>query len=72
MTRMHVVTGSSLMTDTIETAIHTDRGLNKQLLLKYSVLHPRFRECSGSVVECLNRDQVAAGSSLAGVTALCP
>ena len=30
------------------------------------------RECSGSVVECLTGDQRAAGSSLIGVTALCP
>ena len=30
------------------------------------------RERSGSVVECLTRDRRAAGSSLAGVTALCP
>ena len=32
----------------------------------------RGRERSGSVVECLTRDQRAAGSSLTGVTALCP
>ena len=31
-----------------------------------------FRERSGSVVECLTRDRRAAGSSLTGVTALCP
>ena len=30
------------------------------------------RERSGSVVECLTRDRGAAGSSLIGVTALCP
>ena len=30
------------------------------------------REGSGSVVECLTRDRRAAGSSLTGVTALCP
>ena len=29
-------------------------------------------ECSGSVVECLTRDRGAAGSSLTGITALCP
>ena len=29
-------------------------------------------ELSGSVVECLTRDRWAAGSSLTGVTALCP
>ena len=31
-----------------------------------------FREHSGSVVECLTRDRGAAGTSLTGVTALCP
>ena len=31
-----------------------------------------FGERSGSVVECLTRDRGAAGSSLTGVTALCP
>ena len=30
------------------------------------------RERSGSVVECLTGDRGAAGSSLTGVTALCP
>ena len=30
------------------------------------------RERNGSVGECLTRDRGAAGSSLAGVTALCP
>ena len=34
--------------------------------------HAEFRERSGSVVECLTRDRDAAGSSLSGVTALCP
>ena len=33
---------------------------------------PAKRERSGLVVECLTRDPVAAGSSLTGVTALCP
>ena len=32
----------------------------------------QFWEHSGSVVECLTRDRVAAGSSLTGITALCP
>ena len=32
--------------------------------------HPKYRERSGSVVECLTRDREAAGSSLIGVTAL--
>ena len=31
-----------------------------------------WRECSGSVIECFTRDIGAAGSSLTGVTALCP
>ena len=31
-----------------------------------------YRERSGSVVECLTPDKGAAGSSLTGVTALCP
>ena len=30
----------------------------------------KFRERSGSVVECLTRDRRAAGSSITGVTAL--
>ena len=30
-----------------------------------------IRERSGSVVECLTRDQRAVGSSLTGITALC-
>ena len=30
------------------------------------------RERIGSVVECFTRDRGAAGSSLTGVTALCP
>ena len=34
--------------------------------------HKVARERSGSVVECLTRDRRAAGSSLTGVTALCP
>ena len=38
-----------------------------QAHLKYG-----FGERSGSVVECLTRDRMAAGSSLTSVTALCP
>ena len=34
--------------------------------------HGNCREPSGSVVECLTRDRRAAGSSLTGVTVLCP
>ena len=36
------------------------------------VLFIKLRERSGSVVECLNQDRRAAGSSLTGITALCP
>ena len=36
------------------------------------VPHIVTRERGGSVVECLTRDRRAAGSSLTGVTALCP
>ena len=35
-------------------------------------IHSYGREHSGSVVEGLTRDQGVAGSSLIGVTALCP
>ena len=31
-----------------------------------------YVELSGSVVECLTRDHRTAGSSLTGITALCP
>ena len=37
-----------------------------------SFLNMGIRECSGSLVESLTRDQRAMGSSLTGVTALCP
>ena len=37
-----------------------------------SVYFEFSRERSGSVIECLTRDRGAAGSSLTGVTALCP
>ena len=41
----------------------------------YLIASPEDRfscgECSGSVVECLTRDQGASGSSLPGITALC-
>ena len=39
--------------------------------LTYHKSKPEW-ERSGSVVECLTRDRGAAGSSLTGVTALCP
>ena len=36
------------------------------------IFHTIRWERSGSVVECLTRDQRTAGSSLTGFTALCP
>ena len=36
------------------------------------VLQYSFRERSGSVVECLTQDCGVVGSSLTGITALCP
>ena len=43
-----------------------------QPVLWHSLICIFDRERSGSVVECLTRDRRAAGSSLTGVTALCP
>ena len=37
-----------------------------------TLLNQYFEEDSGSVVECLTRDQWVAGSSLTGGTAFCP
>ena len=45
----------------------------KQFITKKSPKFPiHYRECSGSVVECLTGDGRAKGSSLTGVTVLCP
>ena len=41
-------------------------------MLHLTLDNKRFGERSGSVVEYLTRDQGAAGSSLTGVTVLCP
>ena len=38
----------------------------------YEIDAQYLRKHSGSVVECLTRDLGAAGSSLTGITALCP
>ena len=46
--------------------------LNKMAVDKKFLYLASLRERSGSVVECLTRDRRAAGSSLTGVTALCP
>ena len=40
--------------------------------VNYQNLVCRLRERSGSVVECLTQDWGAAGSSLTGITVLCP
>ena len=40
--------------------------------VQLSLYNMVFRECSGSVVECLSGDRGAMGSSLTGITALCP
>ena len=42
------------------------------ILLLYLTLFPLICQRSGSVVEFLTRDREAAGSSVTGVTALCP
>ena len=52
-----------------------ERGLRVDIMPSYittSKLDALDRERSGSIVECLTRDREAAGSSLTGVTALCP
>ena len=48
--------------------------LNSQMALQNvkNLLIDSHHQHSGSVVECLNRDQGVAGSSLTGGTALCP
>ena len=38
----------------------------------FTRIYTEQRERSGSVLECLTRDQGAVGSSLTGVTVLCP
>ena len=45
--------------------------MRSDLVLAMHAYIPEQRERSGSVVECLTRDQGATGSSLTGVTALC-
>ena len=44
----------------------------KSIDITTCLFHNKSREGSGSVIECLTRDRGAAGSSLTGVTALCP
>ena len=51
---------------------HVSVGDGKITLLIFTFSKQAFRERSGSVVECLIRERRAAGSSLTGVTALCP
>ena len=45
---------------------------HKSLLAQTQVYILALRECSGSVVDCLTQNRGATGSSLTGVTALCP
>ena len=45
---------------------------NKVCIKSVISLPARVREHSGSVVECLTRDQGAMGLSLTGITAMCP
>ena len=45
---------------------------SKDTIGMYTGLHALVGHRSGSVVECLTRDRRTAGSSLTGVTALCP
>ena len=47
-------------------------GVLQYITVSHHCITPRYRERSGSVVGCLTQDRVAAGSSLTGVTALCP
>ena len=42
------------------------------LVILWNDIHNNVRERSGSLVECLTWDRGAAGSSLTGVTTLCP
>ena len=46
-------------------------GIQKCSKISNNFLFPFLGE-SGTVVECMTRDRGAAGSSLTGVTALCP
>ena len=57
-----------------EAVVTNDESSNLQLanILFESHRQGSNGERSGSVVECLARDRRAAGSSLTGVTALCP
>ena len=45
---------------------------HKKIADLYFSMYMYGREHSGSVVECLTQDQRAVGSSLTGVTVLCP
>ena len=60
-------TTGGIMTDYIPTCFDAYTGR-----FIYLFIYLFIWERSGSVVECLTRDRGAAGSSLTGVTALCP
>ena len=47
-----------------------DQPVHSHSMISAFVINPLNREHSDSVVECLTRDQEAAGSSLTGVTAV--
>ena len=59
--------------DFLQTYIDTLFGEGKELL-DFGDLDLIFkvRECSGSVVKCLTQDRGVVGSSLTGITVLCP
>ena len=51
--------------------VHSSAKIHGNSVLSWNSIG-NSRERSGSVVECLTRDRRAAGSSLTGVTVLCP
>ena len=58
---------------TVQAVLH-EIALSVKITCMYCLMVSQHlnRERSGSVVECLTRDRRAAGSSLTGVTVLCP
>ena len=66
MLRINVYNGIRTKSDTL-----CRYGVHMRCTIYYYSLAV-LREHSGSVVECLTRDRGATGSSLTGVTALCP
>ena len=69
------------LSDETKKMVITYKQIEQEETANWSVVEPgkdtrhvstRERERSGSVVECLTQDRRAVGSSLTGVTALCP